>query len=138
MAFPIGSLGDSALAGPQVLARLWEDPFEAVAWHYESEPEDPKHSSHTHSLTKLQQQLGSDQQSTTVMAVMVESDPYAEGKEQRLRKRYAVLSALGEAGYVPIDSEHIDYFGSGKDTPVSYEWYASSIPKGATRPRTEC
>ena len=125
-------IGESALAGPQVLARLWEDPFEAVARHQESEPDDPKYSSHTHSLTRLQQQLGGDQLSITVMAVMVESDPYAEGKEQRLRKRYAVLSALGEAGYVPTDGEHLDYFVSGKDTPVPYEWYESHAPKGAT------
>ena len=127
-------IGDSALAGQQVLARLWEDPFEAVARHQDSESDDSKSPSHRHSIAKLQEQMGGDQHSITVMAVLVESDPYAEGKEQRLRKRYAVLSALGEAGYVPIDGEHIDYFGSGKDTPVPYEWYESSAPKGATGP----
>ncbi|MDH5346264.1 MAG: hypothetical protein OEW13_00030 [Nitrospira sp.] len=125
-------LGESALAGPQVLARLWEDPFEAVVRHQDSESGGSKSPSHEHSLTTLRQQLGGDPRSITVMAVLVESDPYAEGKEQRLRKRYAVLSALGEAGYVPIDGEHIDYFLSGKDIHVPYEWYESNTPKGAT------
>ena len=37
----------SAMVGQQVLARLWEDPFEAVARHQDNESRDK---SHEHSL----------------------------------------------------------------------------------------
>jgi len=127
----------SAIVGQQVLARLWEDPFEAIARHRTNEDADPKSRNHVHSLEKLHQQIWSDPQPITMIAVMVDSDPYAEGKEQRLRKRYAVLSALGEAGYVPIDGEHIDYFDTGENMNVPYEWYELNSIKHATGPQRD-
>lgn len=44
-----------------------------------------------------------------ILAVMVTGGAYAEDKENRIRSRYAVTSALLRAGYVPDDSEHIAY-----------------------------
>ncbi len=45
-----------------------------------------------------------------VLQVMLSGGPYVEDAETRRRSRYAVLSALGVAGYVPWDAEHIGYF----------------------------
>ncbi len=44
-----------------------------------------------------------------ILAVMVPGGPYAEEKERRLRSRYAVISGLAAAGYVPEDPEHIGF-----------------------------
>jgi len=59
---------------------------------------------------------------------------YVEGTEARLRTRYAVVSALGVACFVPEDSEHIGYVEWKPRPPVPaivpyeklkvpYEWY---------------
>ncbi|MDR4484256.1 MAG: hypothetical protein R3B95_13755 [Nitrospirales bacterium] len=41
---------------------------------------------------------------------MTEGTPFASGTEYRLRHRYAVVSALGEAGYIPEEGEFFRYF----------------------------
>jgi len=62
---------------------------------------------------------------TQVLAVMVNAEPYAESVEGRLRSRHAILSALEESGYLPVDSTHIGYFtprgGDGLPKVVPYE-----------------
>ena len=90
-----------------VQARLWQDPFSAVMIHRSPDMEsDP----HGHRVTDLAEQIihkNSDE--IVVLGVMVNGGPYAEDVEARTRFRYAALSALGELGYVPEDSEHIGY-----------------------------
>jgi hypothetical protein len=49
-------------------------------------------------------------QKLVLLPVMIDGAPYAEDVEQRLRARYALLSALNVAGYTPDDSEHIGAF----------------------------
>ena len=44
-----------------------------------------------------------------ILAVMVPGGPYPEDRETRIRSRYAVISGLSNAGYIPIDSQHIGY-----------------------------
>jgi len=44
-----------------------------------------------------------------VLAVMVPGGPYAEEKEWRLRSRYAVISGMANAGFTPVDAEHIGF-----------------------------
>ena len=72
----------------------------------------------------------------TVLLVMVQGGPYVEGIESRIRTRYAVVSALGVACFVPEDSEHIGYAQWKPHPPpgatlpydklnVPYEWYRS-------------
>lgn len=53
-----------------------------------------------------------------LMAVMVSGAPTPEQHESRLRRRYALISALASKGYTPIDAEHIGYF---KTTPFEQE-----------------
>lgn len=47
--------------------------------------------------------------STLFLPVMINSDSYAEAREQRLRARYAVLSALGRAQYISEDDGHLNF-----------------------------
>lgn len=124
-------IGKSAMVGQQVLARLWEDPFEAVARHEEQEASGANRRPHRHSLETLREEIAERREPVTVLTVIVDGNPYAEGKEQRLRLRYAVLSALGEAGYAPVDGGHIEYFTSAENTNVPFEWYeTSTLTKG--------
>lgn len=44
------------------------------------------------------------------MPVFVDGSPYASGVESRLRDRYALVSALGAAGYLPESGESIRFF----------------------------
>jgi len=44
-----------------------------------------------------------------VVAVMVPGGPYANDQEWRLRSRYAVISGMNSAGYIPKDAGHIGY-----------------------------
>lgn len=44
-----------------------------------------------------------------ILAVMVPGGPYAENRETRIRSRYAVITGLSNAGYIPKDAEHIGY-----------------------------
>jgi len=73
-----------------------------------------------------------------VLAVMVSTAPYAEVEERRRRRRYAVVSALSEAGFAPVDAGHIQMFvlespkaAPTSPLPVPFEWYRRSAdPRG--------
>jgi len=67
-----------------------------------------------------------------ILAVMISAGPYAEESEQRLRRRYAVISALATSDYQPEDAEHIGFVrtpaqaGDYEDalpSVIPYEWY---------------
>ncbi len=134
-----------------VLARLWQDPFEAIERHRKdmhsgkiSKPavlktstlaeytkyQDQLHrvcsfsneneteillSTSAHSIKELRCQILRDIEVDShiadlhVLAVMVSGGPYAENREHRIRSRYAVVSGLSNAGYIPKDAEHIGY-----------------------------
>lgn len=112
----------------EVRARLWEDPFAAVARHRELVKE---RSNNPHAQRRLNDLFKDDPQALTLqaLAVMVGGGPYAEQAERRLRSRYATLSALGVLGYEPEDSEHVGYFrwqldrDPSKGLDVPYEWF---------------
>lgn len=97
-----------------VPARLWQDPLEALEAHRSSGthtlPGDP------HEIRNLIQSLQDAGLSSGVrshlrlMPVFMDGSPYSSGTETRLNDRYAVISALGAAGYVPESGEHIRFF----------------------------
>lgn len=69
----------------------------------------------------------------TILGVMVFGALYAEETEDRLRRRYAVLTGLGKKDYVPDDPEHIDYirldYGGGGISMTNimpFEWFTKS------------
>ena len=45
-----------------------------------------------------------------VLTVMIPGSQYERDSENRRRMRYAVLSALGQDGYTPVDSSHVGAF----------------------------
>jgi hypothetical protein len=62
-----------------------------------------------------------------VLAALVSGGSYVSSGESRRKNRYAVLSALHAAGYLPTDELHLHYwrtnaFGHGSE-PVPYEWF---------------
>ena len=78
-------------------ARLWEDPLNTAKSHY----------SLINRAVPFPNELEGD---FLPIAVMTFGGSYDELIERRLRDRYAILSALNTAGYVPTSSETIRYF----------------------------
>ena len=70
--------------------------------------------------------------SVTIIAVMVFGGPYVEDAENRMRLRYASLSGLRVAGYIPEDEQHIGYIlPNSKDESwwpqvMPYEWFEAN------------
>ena len=102
----------------KVRARLWEDPILSV----ENSPEykmysDCKKQNTQNGLcntiaSNLPQTIDTnniDIRKTTVLFVMIDGNDYSESYENRLRTRYAVVNALGFAGYLPMDAEHLRF-----------------------------
>ena len=97
-----------------VQSRLWQDPFEAIertgCWS-KSFSKQPEEESDAHTLTRLVEVLRKSGVSTLrVLPVFVDGSPYVNGGESRLKDRYAVVSALGAAGYVPESGEYLRFF----------------------------
>ncbi len=121
-----------------ISARLWQDPFDALA--RESRIQQPeiallaqtgsgarRKQSNPDVVADYSKRLIEDAQSAianadrnrqswcaerpefTLMPVFVSGAPYAEAKERRLRYRYSVLAALMSQGFHPVQSEHLGY-----------------------------
>jgi hypothetical protein len=114
----------------RVQSRLWQDPFEAVASHIQKEKAAGGDAGHEHHASPG---LVNGAQTTKeafrfrLMPVCVDGSPYANGVESRLRDRYALVSALGVAGYLPESGESIRYFEwkptAGPSSIVPAEWF---------------
>ncbi len=113
----------------RVQARLWQDPFEAVASHMQKEKaSDGKEHGHHASPGFIEGTHATPAQVRfRLMPVFVDGSPYASGVESRLRDRYALVSALGAAGYLPESGESIRYFEwkstETAATLVPAEWF---------------
>lgn len=114
-------------------ARLWQDPFDAIKSDLEKSstksgkvtltqsagssvqidisgtlnPEDKDE----HGSLKIRHSWpDTTKQKVTVIAAMVSGGPYSEMREVRIRRRYALVSALSTLHFKPDDPEHIGYF----------------------------
>lgn len=107
-----------------IQSRLWQDPFEAVESYRLQEEKGKKEEKeekkpvlqpagndpHTlHTLLEVIRNSGM-QSGLRVLPVFVDGSPYVNGVESRLKDRYAMVSALGAAGYVPESGEFIRFF----------------------------
>ncbi|BBO16905.1 conserved hypothetical protein [Candidatus Brocadia pituitae] len=107
-----------------VLARMWQDPFQAVEKHikyFEAATNKPVIVKKFHPPEYI-----NDIENILILPIMTTAERYAENFENRLRSRYAVLSALHVAGYKPKDAEHIGYFERaihGQTRIIPYEWF---------------
>lgn len=113
----------------RVQSRLWQDPFEAVATHIQKEKAagDGGHAHHTSPGLVDGADASKGAFRFRLMPVFVDGSPYASGVESRLRDRYALVSALGAAGYLPESGESIRFFEwkstAGVTTVVPAEWF---------------
>lgn len=122
-----------AASHTRVQSRLWQDPFEAVETHRSKERErnkteksEQKQSEAMPSedapfkgspfkdppfkeLIERIKEAGASA-NFRIIPVFVDGSPYASGMESRLKDRYAVVSALGAADYMPESGEYIRYF----------------------------
>jgi len=121
----------------QAPARLWQDPFKvALDYAHNLSSVDPDH--HTErSMAKVREQINkASSHRVSIILAMTSPGAYAELEEQRRRRRYAVISGLGEESFVPDDPESIniffhraarfgetDYSNSQPAYPVPYEWF---------------
>jgi len=136
---------------PNVPARLWQDPFKAVYLHEQNAK--PAGTEPPNYITPVENVLASfkgETKETEVTLLLVQLNPgaYAELEERRRRRRYAVLSGLGDENFVPRDPEALSVFyqpntesGVEKCSPepagsnhfkecfsVPYEWYDYEDP----------
>lgn len=143
----------------KVLARMWQDPFQAVENDpgYSKDLEthtsklkidwylDDNHLGHTETQSEtfkdtkdskdFNPELDIKVKSILILPVMIKAGIYEEDVEERLRSRYAVLSALHVAGYKPNDAEHIGIFEKdiqGVKRDIPYEWFLQETPKKIT------
>ena len=130
----------------RVQSRLWQDPFEAVATHQQKEKTAGSGREHEHHASPglvdgAQPTKGSF--SFVLLPVFVDGSPYASGVESRLRDRYALVSALGAAGYLPESGESIRYFEwkstANAHTIVPSEWFlpGPGLPKPGEQGKQE-
>jgi hypothetical protein len=126
----------------KVEARLWEDPFSP----WEKTSTKNLEAWKEVGLKGLREQLQTRRKNLNdartgkgtsgrilVMPVLVPGGAYSEMREARIRSRFAVVSALGQAGYVPEDPEHLGVIrgpwdkgvkkSDSSDSWISYEWY---------------
>ena len=103
-------------------ARLWEDPFAAIARVADSDQEPDANRTIAHVCEQLRERVRANAK-FLVVGVMVSKAPYADGEEQRRRARYAVVSGLNVAHFVPENSEHLGYFRWGGNTTVAFELF---------------
>lgn len=103
---PVGAEGYSTS-----FARLWQDPFSDLK---ASETDGTGPASTTAVAAQIRLRVDNLQKSNPsnrvlCMPVLVPGGPYVESREQRRRTRYALLSALGDAGYSLIYPERMSY-----------------------------
>jgi len=118
---------EAAIMGENIQARLWQDPFEAIARYEKRYPENK-----LWRRQQIEKMFPKDRlnkgEKIVVLGIMVFGGPYAEEAEMRTRYRYAALSALGRLNYVPIDELHIGRLDNPLEEGVGprvipYEWF---------------
>ncbi len=105
------------IAAQDVDARLWQDPISVAEKQKASldaqiEAGTVKQSAaESHDICALAELLRRNASSARVLLlmVMIDAGPYSEQGESRLRARPAVLEALSESGFAPLDGEHIGF-----------------------------
>src|SRR6266496_6352422 len=135
------------IAAQDVDARLWQDPISVAEKQKASldaqiEAGTVKQSAaESHDICALAELLRRNASSARVLLlmVMIDAGPYSEQGESRLRARPAVLEALSESGFAPLDGEHIGFVAD--EWPPREEAAAlgeRSVERGLLLPWEEC
>jgi hypothetical protein len=104
-------------ADQDVDARLWQDPLAVVqkakAQLEEAQAKAPISKRDSHSLSSFAAHIkeadADTENEVLLLPVMLDSGPYLEQAESRLRARQAVMEALSESNFIPVDGEHIGF-----------------------------
>jgi hypothetical protein len=115
-------------------ARLWQDPFGAVARAREEakkrDPAEAKAADKLRTPAHIHDLKSRVSRKVEVLAVMLQGGPYSEDIESRRRVRYAVLAGLNASRLVPVDAEHLGYVFVSVDERkaklpeiVPWEWF---------------
>ena len=118
------------IAAQDVDARLWQDPLPVAQKQKAQLDADllvskvPPSRVERHKIDALIRQVGMSAAKGQVLllAVMLDSGPYIEQAESRLRARQAVLEGLNESGFVPMDAEHIGFVTAPWPPAVEKNW----------------
>jgi hypothetical protein len=133
-----GEKAVEVVAEQDVDARLWQDPL-VVAQKKKAELDAealkrqvPLGRTQVHETDALKKLVDLSVRASApngrilILAVMLDSGPYIEQAESRLRARQAVLEGLSESGFVPKDSEHIGFINwiqnTGQDNETLIPW----------------
>jgi len=140
---PMESRIEEKFHSEDVEARLWQDPFDAVARQIKKvDPEEKRECEDAwskkastiplHCRSPLVDETGnprSELAGTRIIAITAPGASYFEDSETRRRLRYAVLSGLHLEGYEPRNEQHMGYFRPrdhemhGFPVAVPYEWF---------------
>lgn len=115
-------------AAEGIPARLWEDPFSAI---------DRQEPASAASLTDFAGSFsiirssdgGKEDHKIDVIAVSLFAAATPDREEKRLRRRYAVVSALAAGGYLPVRASRIGVFECGCECSfgrIPFEWFKAS------------
>jgi hypothetical protein len=121
-----------------VPARLWQDPFEAIAEYLANHAKDqppasnstmrPGVDTHYHLTRAIHEVDGS----VVALLVTVSGGSLPDDAESRTRTRYAVISALGTLGYSPEDDDGLGFAWfdpAHQHIVVPFEWYRLERPR---------
>ena len=114
-------------------ARLWQDPFRVIyIRNGVAKPPRLNELNRTGLPETIRRYLqAEDSGELRVLGVMVSTEAIADAEERRRRRRYALINALAESGYVPRDAAHIevgvlrgwDAQGNNAGVITPYEWF---------------
>jgi hypothetical protein len=102
--------GHAIKAGQDIDARLWQDPFDAVARNIQAGADRTPRPGNPNLNDPYLRGSSKD----LAIAVTLPGAPYPEIAETRRRLRYAVLAALHIRKFMPVDEKHIGYFRTDK------------------------
>jgi hypothetical protein len=135
------------IAAQDVDARLWQDPIGVAETQKALLDEQiekgvvKKGSAESHDISALTCLLHEHACEfpgrVLLLAVMVDSGPYSEQAESRLRTRVAVLEGLSESGFVPVDGEHIGFVTANWPLPET-NTHSPPIERALLLPWEEC
>jgi len=123
-----------------ISARLWQDPFRVIyARNKDDKKVDIQSFSNGGLKLEVSQYLNDGSQAELLtLGVMVSTEAISDAEERRRRNRYALVSALSKAGYVPEDAGHVqvgempDEDASHEPMILPYEWYQQEAGKSVS------
>lgn len=123
-------------------ARLWEDPLEATRRVVTLEGKIPsgvgEGKDDVERVSAIREELDekirlNKEQPITVLLISTDGGSAGESRESRIRDRYAIISALGVACYVPQHEDELSYVEwrdrAGAARVLPYEWYGEGPRK---------